>query len=184
MPLSKEQILRVQKNVPMWVELLKKNNVKDFIIPYAISQMINETGWFNNKSYILDRNPGGVTWSEKYIIDSKNRPGTSKGTLRPSGEGGNYVHYDTWDNSAKDWVRILNSNRGGKGRPLESLNITDYVSRLIANGYMANSTGYLKNMKGILNLLNPHIDVASLIKKKTKYNLNSIDRLYAVLFGK
>ena len=183
MALSNKQILAIKTEVPRWVNLLKKNNVKEFIIPYAIAQMINETGWFSNKSYNIDRNPGGVTWNDNYVKFASQRPGTSKGSLRPSNEGGNYVHYDSWDNSAKDWLRVLNLNRGGKGRPLEAANITDYVTRLIANGYMADSRGYLTNMKGILSLMNPHIDLVALVKKKTRYS-SPFDYIYASLFSR
>jgi hypothetical protein len=182
MALTKEQIARVQTEVPRWVELLKKQNVPDYLIPYCIAQIITETGWFNNKSYKLDRNPAGVTWGPNYIKYAAQRPGTSKGSLRPGSEGGNYVHFDSWDNAAKDYTRVLRKD-SGLGKPLEAPNITDYVARLIKNGYMANSTGYLKTMKGVLNLLTPHIDVATLIKKKTRYS-SPIDRIYAVLFGR
>lgn len=181
MSLTNEQIARVQKNIPLWVDLMKKNNVKSFIIPFGIAQIINETGWFGNKSYNVDRNPGGVTWNSNYVTFASQRPGTSKGSLRPANEGGNYVHYDSWDNSAKDWIRVLNRDTG-LGKPLDAANIDQYVARLIKNGYMANSQGYLKNMKGILNLLTPHVDIATLIKKKTRYS-SYIDRIYAALFG-
>lgn len=180
MALSKEQIARVQTEVPRWVELLKNQKVQDYLIPYCIAQIITETGWFNNKSYKLDRNPGGVTWSKNYI-NNPNRPGTSKGTARPAAEGGNYVHFDTWNNAARDYTRVLKIDKG-LGKPLEAANITDYVARLIKNGYMANSAGYLKSMQGVLRLLTPHIDVATLIKKKTRYN-SPFSRIYAVLFG-
>ena len=167
MGLTKEQIFRVQTEVPRWVELLKKYKIPDYIIPYMIGQSINETGWFSNTSYNLDRNPGGITWSDKYIKYANLRPGTSKGTARGKTEGGNYVHYDSWDNAAKDWIRVLNQDTGS-GKPLQASNIDEYVQRLIANKYMKDSTGYLKNMKGILKLMNPHIDIAGLIKKKNE----------------
>ena len=167
MALSKEQIARVKTEVPRWVEILKRFKVPDYIIPYMISQSINETGWWGNTSYKLDRNPGGITWSPKYIQFAAQRPGTSKGTARGRGEGGNYVHYDSWDNAAKDWIRVLNIDKG-LGKPFNAPDINGYVARLIKNGYMADSQGYLNNMKGILKLMSPHIDIATLIKKKTR----------------
>ena len=99
--------------------------------------------------------------------------GTSKGSARPKAETGNYVHFDSWDNAARDYVRILRLNKG-LGAPLDAKDINDYVARLIKNGYMANSTGYLNTMKGVQKLLVPHIDVAALIKKKTRYSSPSL----------
>lgn len=183
MALTEKQIAKVKTEVPRWIELLKKQRVPDFIIPYCIGQIITETGWFSNKSYNLDRNPGGVTWSKNYI-NNPNRPGTSKGTLRPAAEGGNYVHFDSWDNAARDYVRVLKLNKG-LGAPLDAKDITDYVARLIKNGYMSDSKGYLKSMKGVINLLNPHVDIAQLIKKKTRiYPSNLGTYVLEYIFGK
>lgn len=183
MALSKEQIARVKTEVPRWVELLKKQRVPDFLIPYCIAQIITETGWFSNRSYNTDRNPGGVTWNKNYI-NNPNRPGTSRGTARSRPEwdkdaNGNrtipnyYVHFDTWDNAARDYTRVLKLNKG-LGAPLDAKDINDYVARLIKNGYMANSTNYLNTMKGVQKLLVPHIDVAALIKKKTRYSSGNL----------
>jgi hypothetical protein len=134
-----------QKLIPFWSNLLLKNGVPVDKLPLVLSQIIFESDWFTSKAYLIDLNPGGITWNDKYI----NRPGASIGRKRA--EGGNYVHFDSFDSAAKDYVRIINKNNPqyNLGKPIDSLNYVDYAKRLKANGYYGSPveiyTGGLKS---------------------------------------
>ena len=101
MPLSSKQKTALQLNIPIWIGLFKKLGVDDTRIPFLLSQMVLETGYFTSSAYLYDNNPGGITWNNNYL----KRPGASIGRKRPGREGGNYVHFDTYDNAALDYLK-------------------------------------------------------------------------------
>jgi flagellum-specific peptidoglycan hydrolase FlgJ len=159
------------KFIPYWVGLLKNNKVPDDVIPLLLSQIIFESNWFTSNAYKLDNNPGGITWNENY----RKRPGASIGIERPKkekeGKTNNYVHFDTFDSAAKDYVRIIKINAGA-GRPIDSTNYVDYARRLKVNKYYrSNESDYAAGLKAQIKRIYNYIDIESLIKKKAKTNL-------------
>lgn len=154
-----------QKNIPFWTDLLIKNGVKPETVPFVLSQIILESDWFTSNAYIFDKNPAGITWNERY----KTRPGATIGIKRPSREGGNYVHFATFNDAAKDLIRILSKQMPSNnlGRPIDSISYIDYAKRLKANGYYASSLNdYLGGLKAQLKRITSWFDIPSLIKKK------------------
>jgi hypothetical protein len=153
------------KNIPYWTDLLIRNGVKPDTVPFVLSQIILESDWFTSNAYIFDKNPAGITWNDNY----KTRPGATIGRKRPSKEGGNYVHFNTFNDAAKDLVRILSKQLPGNqlGRPIDSTNNIDYAQRLKANGYYASSyNDYLGGLEAQLKRIKSWFDISSLIKKK------------------
>jgi flagellum-specific peptidoglycan hydrolase FlgJ len=151
------------KLIPYWIDLLKKNKVPESAIPFLISQIIFESNWFTSDPYLLDNNPGGITWNPNY----KNRPGASIGRKRPPNEGGNYVRFDSYDSAAKDYVRIVNIN-GAAGKPVDSTSYQDYAKRLKVNGYyVSKESEYTAGLKAQLKRIYNWLDIESLIKKKS-----------------
>jgi len=154
------------KLIPYWIDLLKKNKVPESAIPFLISQIILESNWFTSDPYLLDNNPGGITWNPNY----KKRPGASIGRKRPPNEGGNYVRFDSYDSAAKDYVRIVNIN-GAAGKPIDSTSYQDYAKRLKVNGYYASKESeYSAGLKAQLKRIYNWLDIESLIKKKKSKN--------------
>jgi hypothetical protein len=127
-----EKKVQVDKWVPIWNNLLLKNGIPANKLPLVVSQIILESNWFTSNAYKFDNNPGGITWNANYA----KRPGASIGRKRPAREGGNYVKFDSYDSAAKDYVRILNINRGF-GKPIDSTNYIQYADILKKNGYYA-----------------------------------------------
>lgn len=167
-------------NVPIWVNLLRDQGVNENIIPFCIAQLALESAYFTSTVYKLNNNPGGITWNDKY----KNRPGASKGSLRPANEGGNYVKFDTLKNAAIDYIRIL-SRKGSLGKPIEATDINNFVDRLKANSYFGDgdATKYKTTIVSINKRLNSWVDYAS-IKKKSSENLITANiGLFAVLLA-
>jgi uncharacterized FlgJ-related protein len=166
-----EKKAAAQLAVPVWVALLKKNNVPDNMITLTIAQMILESAYFTSDPYKLNKNPGGITWNKNYL----KRPGTSKGSLRPADEGGNYVKFDSYDTAAKDYVRIINR---APGKPIEATNETDFAHRLALNGYFdvkkTSEQSYLNNLKSIGKRLEDWTNITALIKKKNSLTMAGI----------
>jgi flagellum-specific peptidoglycan hydrolase FlgJ len=127
-----EKKAQVDKWLPIWNNLLLKNGIPANKLPLVISQIILESNWFSSNAYKFDNNPGGITWNANYA----KRPGASIGRKRPTREGGNYVKFDSYDSAAKDYVRILNINKGF-GKPIDSTNYIQYADILKKNGYYA-----------------------------------------------
>lgn len=152
--------INTQLAVPVWVGILKQNNVDPKIIPLIIAQIIFESSWFSSRAYKLDNNPAGITWNNNY----KTRPGATIGIARKSSEGGNYVHFVNYDAAAKDLLRILNR---APGYPLQAADAADYAKRLKQNKYYTDSAdNYAAGLKSIGNRVQEWTDIASLIKKK------------------
>jgi hypothetical protein len=155
----------VQKWTPFFIDKLKKYGVKDEVIPLTIAQMIHESGYFSSDPFILDNNPAGITWNPNY----KTRKGASLGRSRGKNEGGNYVRFDSLDSAVVDYVRIINiqTKKNNLGKPSDSTNLNDYVSRLVKNGYFVDDPNiYLGGMKGGIKRIFKYVDVNSLLKKK------------------
>ena len=184
MPVLTEAQKKVQaKFIPYWVGLLKNNKVPDNVIPLLLSQIILESNWFTSNAYKLDNNPGGITWNENY----RKRPGASIGIERPKkekeGKTNNYVHFDTFDSAAKDYVRIIKINAGA-GRPIDSTNYVDYAKRLkVNNYYRSTESDYAAGLKAQIKRIYKWLDIEALIKKKANYKilLGSISVLILII---
>ena len=176
MALTETQKKSIQVNVPFLVAALLNNNVNPVIIPYIIAQMILETGYFTNTSFIKDRNPGGITWNQNYL----KRLGTSKGSARPLKEGGVYVHFDNFDTAIKDYLRIINKS---PGLPVSATSPADFAHRLkINNYYKAAESDYVNTINSVYNRINENVNIAALLKKKSSLNMAGLPLIFAGLF--
>ena len=99
----------------------------------------------------LNTNYSGITWTGS---PAQRATGATKGSVRPTLEGGNYAKYPNVLAWAKDYIRILNL----KSKPIQATGVNDFVSRLAKNNYFDVSrpnatTNYLKNVTFYHNLL-------------------------------
>lgn len=153
---------QVEKWAPYWTDLLLKNGVPANKIQLVLSQIIHESGWFTSAAYLLDKNPGGITWNPKY----KNRPGASIGRKRPANETGNYVKFDSYDSAAKDYVRIINMDLG-HGKPVDSTNYVQYADILKKNKYYTEKQkDYTGGLKAAFTRLDKWFSFENIKKKK------------------
>lgn len=79
------------------------------ILPMGmICQLFLESHWGDSNVAKIDNNWGGMTWFDGY----KGYPGitVSKGSARPSSEGGYYVHYNSVNDYIKDYTYLLRPN--------------------------------------------------------------------------
>lgn len=124
------------------VNLFKTNGFSTTIIPFAVAQIMHETGGkLDRPLEVQDFNISGIRF-----VGQK---GATKGVTRPVKEWANknipeyYAKYSNYDAWAKDYKRILSSNRGLKGKPIEATNLQQFIDRLRANYYFAdNPTAY------------------------------------------
>lgn len=111
-------------------------------IKMVLAQILTETGVFSSSSNVFDlnNNASGIlyTGSKGQIAN-----GATKGSKRMSIEGGYYAKFDTLQNWAKEYYRVL--NRGAM--PLKAIDINDFAVRLKQNNYFtAPLKEYQKNL--------------------------------------
>jgi len=171
---EQQKIINSNLNTPMWVDILLKNKVNPTVIPFIIAQIILESGWYSSNTYLIDHNPGGITWNDNY----KMRPGASIGISRPANEGGHYVHFNNFDSAAKDYIRILSKQAtvNHLGKPIDAKNPLDYATRLKYNNYYKSAlVNYANAISSISNRIQQYNDIASLIKKNSSLNMAGLN---------
>jgi flagellum-specific peptidoglycan hydrolase FlgJ len=122
--------------VNLLVSLFQTNGFPKSVIPWAIAQVMHETGGK------IDR-PLEQTYFNISGINYVGQKLATRGVTKPVKEWKNknvaeyYAKYRNYDDWAKDYKRILSSNRGGKGKPIEAPTLTEFLNRLSANYYFA-----------------------------------------------
>jgi len=119
---------------------LQKLNLSDLKLKFLMAQVLVETGFFDSKSkvYDMNNNASGILYTGS-VPQLKN--GAKKGTARPFSEKGFYAKFDSLDNWAKEYYRILNKNNS----PLDSLTIIDFVNKLKQNNYFTDTLEHYTN---------------------------------------
>ena len=107
-----------------------------------LSQVLNETGVFSSLTHVFDlnNNASGIIYTGS---PGQKANGATKGSKRMSIEGGYYAKFDTLNNWAKEYYRILNKG----AMPLKATSPEDFATRLKQNGYFtAPLSDYKKNL--------------------------------------
>ena len=128
------------------VNLFKTNGFPTAIIPFAVAQVMHETGGkLDRPLEVQDFNISGIN----FINNKALQKNAVRGVMKPKREWkdqnkpeyyAKFANYDAW---ARDYKRILSSNRGMKGKPIEATNLQQFTDRLRANYYFAdNPTAY------------------------------------------
>ena len=121
----------VTRNVLAVYNALAKAGIPIQTIKYCISQIMFETANFNpkiSKVAKLNTNFSGITWSGSI---AQRASGATKGSARPSDEGGNYAKFPNTEAWAKEYIRILNRN----AKPISATSVSDFANRLAKNFY-------------------------------------------------
>ncbi len=121
-------------------DLLLKAGFPHGTINLFIAQVMFETGGnFESRVAKEDNNLSGIVF-----INKSYQKNATKGRAKPGGEiAGNYAHFASLEDWARDYYRILTLNKG-LGRPIDATNTTDLVARLKQNFYFeGNQTNYL-----------------------------------------
>jgi len=116
---------------------------------FLMAQILVETGFFNskNKVFELNNNASGILYTGSSGQISN---GATKGSERPTKEGGNYAKFENLNDWAKEYYRVL--NRGVM--PLNAININDFAGKLKLNNYFTDSLEvYRKNLNFFYNFL-------------------------------
>jgi hypothetical protein len=118
-------------------------------LSYIMAQIMVETGVFTSrvKVFDLNNNASGIlyTGSAAQIAN-----GATRGTARPTSEGGNYAKFDNLNNWAKEYYRVLNKGT----MPLEASSIDIFNQRLKMNRYYTElESVYFKNLNFFYNFL-------------------------------
>lgn len=147
---------------------------------YAIAQMMFESNWMTSHVAHVDNNYSGITWLNKPYQDA------TRGLPKPMSEGGGYyAHYKDFRAYAKDYLRVLSLNTGGKGRPIDATTSTDYFVRLHANKYFqADPAAYARNLNSALNKVGDALRWGAAQDKKFTQQYNQGERTFTETAGK
>lgn len=118
-------------------------------LEFLMSQVLLETDFFssNNKVFDLNNNASGIYYTGS---EGQLKNGATKGSPRPAKEGGNYAKFNSLNDWAKEYFRVLNR----KSMPLDANNIVDFGLRLKNNNYFTDSLEtYQKNLNFFYNYL-------------------------------
>lgn len=106
--------------MPYAQEAKEKYNVPiSLLLAQAMSESTNGTSYLAR----TDNNYFGMTWTGK---------NGQKGSARPKAEGGNYVHYDSLQQSTEAYARLLSSYYGINGDSFDS-----GLQKVVNKGYAA-----------------------------------------------
>jgi hypothetical protein len=97
-------------------------------VPYMVAQTAYETGDFKSKLLKDHNNASGIVWTGK--ATQKN---AIKGRPLPEDPRYFYAKFDTLQDWARDYIRVLNL----KTKPIQATTPEDFVKRLKANGYFS-----------------------------------------------
>lgn len=128
---------------------IKKLPLSKKQLTFLMSQILVETGFFDArvKVFDLNNNASGIYYSGSAAQIAN---GATQGTPRPAKEKGYYAKFDSLDNWAKEYYRVLNR----KSMPLNSDNINDFTVKLKQNNYFEDTLfNYLKNINFFYNFL-------------------------------
>lgn len=154
--LGQEQI----KRCTLAVQSLLATGMKPAFLPMAISQIAHETAGFNSKVALTCNNLSGI----KYIA----KPYQKATACTGSPEGNNYAKFASYDDWAKDYIRIL--SRGYM--PIDAKDIGDFAYRLKQNGYYTDSVPNYK--AGLTAWYNKFSSVIEEAKKKQSNDTETI----------
>lgn len=105
---------------------------------YLYAQMMTESAQGSSHEAKADNNYGGITWSDSM----KGTKGLSRGDARPSGEGGHYVHFDSVQDYANYYAKMLNGSNYKNLKGSKSL--SDFNHNLKTDHYYtASESSYL-----------------------------------------
>ena len=129
-----------------FANLFLKIGVNQQLIPILVSQVAHETGQFKSKGLLTRNNASGIIWA-----NSPKQLNASKSDQLPEDDRYYYAKFDTLQDWANDYIRIL--SKGGEQAPIKQTNVTDFVAALKKNKYFsADQSIYEKAVQRFYNL--------------------------------
>jgi len=147
---------------------------------YALAQMMFESTWMTSHVAHVDNNYSGIVWLNKSYQDA------TKGLPMP-GTGGKhfYAHFRDFRAWAKDFLRVLSLNTGGKGRPIDAASSQQYFERLVANHYFtAVPAAYASGFNAALRKVNEALTFGANQDSKFTAQYNQGERTFTDTAGK
>ena len=109
--------------------LRKAGFPENIILTYALAQVSHETDGGVSNFAQSNNNYSGI----KYV-------GQPEATGSSTGKVGGYAMYDSIDNWARDYKRVLSMNKGA-GAPIDATTAQQFYIRLLKNGYFLPKEG-------------------------------------------
>lgn len=145
-------------------EILATKELTDTVRLRTLGHAAIESTYFTSPLWLDDFNGSGIVYSEGVY---ENATPSTKHHIpgREVGKGTPYCHFPTIEDWVNAFIKVLHSNRGGKGAPIDAIPMEDYVLRLSANHYFIGiiegeetqeqaqereAAQYLKNLKSAI----------------------------------
>lgn len=135
-----------QSDLDVMLDMAEQHDIHP-LFPIAVLNL--ESYWGNSNVGKTDTNWGGMTWT-----GSGNRPSgvtVTKGSARPSAEGGRYMRYKNTKDFFTDWFYLL--RKGGSYKVAGATTIEDAVKGMFREGgakYDYAAVGYTKYLASIV----------------------------------
>lgn len=120
-------------------------------IKFAVAQALHETGNKIDQPHETNgHNWSGITYIGQPMLQKK----AKRGNLKPQKDWNDpnkpeyYAWFDTIEDWARDFKRIISRSNGLKGRPIEATTLKEYATRLKANFYFRDT---IENYSKALN---------------------------------
>lgn len=140
-------------NAQDFVTLFKRAGAPNTAIPFMIAQTALESGNFTSNQLINYNNASGITW-----INSPKQKNAERGLPLPENPKYYYAHFDTLQDWANDYVRVLNL---GIAKPLQATTLNEYFNRLLRNKYFPEEKAkqYAKALTSLYKKYSTKIDL-------------------------
>ena len=111
-------------------------------IKFAVAQALHETGNKIDQPHETNgHNWSGITWIAQPTLQKN----AKRGNLKPQKDWNDpnkpeyYAWFETVEDWARDFKRIISRSNGLKGRPIEATTLKEYATRLKANFYFGDT---------------------------------------------
>jgi len=115
-------------NAQDFVTLFRKAGAPDAVITFMVAQTSLESGNFKSNQLVNFNNASGITFAN----NPKKQKNAKKGNPLPENPQYFYAHFDTLQDWANDYVRVLNI---GSAKPLQQTTLDNYFNALLRNKY-------------------------------------------------
>lgn len=115
-----------EQTAARFARMFTELNAPPLVVPFLVAQVAYETGDFKSKLLKDHNNASGIVWTGK-----STQKNATKGRPLPEDPRYFYAKFDTLNDWARDYLRVLNL----RSKPIQATTADDFITRLKANGY-------------------------------------------------
>lgn len=173
---ANDEIAKLSPNSPITGEMLLASAKKYGIDPKIMLAMLSQESTVGTSNVAKNNNnPTGITWSSTLQSNFPNID-ISKGTARPSGEGGNYAKFKTLQDGLDFQASWLKKHPKAPDTSQDYI-YGDFKTTLSEQGVKAFDMLKNNDKSAVMQLVNGDILIADLVKSRGKEGTAEVKRL-------